>query len=402
MAKPTLTPAQLEAVKQTIANQTTQAEAMRESAELQIVEIDRAQKVDQAFAGLFNHYDGIIKAYDDERKAINGEFVISPIVEADIQGAADNPPSGRLLPNPPISDLVRIVEFDAAGYAGYDGNNELANILAQALIESTLTSGTPGTSPSLGLGAATSTALSPISDTLTVTATSGLAFSTGDVFIVYGAGDAAIVEVLNATSHTPPAIGYDLDIKLLLAPDAIIGAGASMLASFFGFNNTERTNKTASDFRLQPIMNKLINQLIDVLNNRKNRNLEQLAAIQDNEDDDGIAELGIAQTEAETTRDFITNYLISVNISDAGINTLIAERGTRTSFLNTRISQILNNYTNQTEDYYESRYQQANHRGNTQRGTLRMLKNAQSVKSTMENMAAGLDVSVTALNSILD
>ena len=93
--------------------------------------------------------------------------------------------------------------------------------------------------------------------------------------------------------------------------------------------------------------------------------------------------------------------MVTTDISNTGISSLSSERATRSGQLTTRLSQILAAYTGQTENYYEQRYQTANNRGNTQRGTLRAVENAKAVKTTLQNMAAGLQGANAALNSII-
>lgn len=405
MAKPTPTASQIAAIEAEVQDKQTQQTALNDSATLQDPIIAQKQEIDDAFKALFDYYnDDIIGAYDDERKAINGTFVPSPVVEADILAVGSNPPSGRLVPTPPATDIVRIDEFDAAGYTGSTDDNELQHISDQANIEDILQNGVSGTNPTLTSTSVTNSSLDASSTTLDMIDNTGpMSFSVGDVFVVTSGTDAAVVEVTGVTDNMggDPPYDFTLDITVLVAPAGTISAGADTLDSFTGFTNAERTSKTASDPDLQPLMDNLINRLETTLNDRLTRISEQLTALAANDDPDGTSEISTAITEANDSDTFINNYLLTTDISDSGLSSLATERSDRQTFLGTRVSQILANYTGQTEDYYEQRYQSANNRGNTQRGTLRELKNAEAVKSDMQNLANGLQSSIDALNGIL-
>lgn len=403
MSKPIPSPDQLAALNAEIAGNTAQANALTESIPLQQPIIEQKQKVDDAFKALFAYYnDDIIGKYDAERKAINGTFVANPVAESDILGVGSNPPSGRLVPTPPSTDIVRVAEFDAGGYTSTATNYEQKHITDQASVENTLVNGYgPGTYP---MTLETFTSLTPSSTTLSLedasAAISGIV--SGTVFIVLGVGDLAVVKVTSTSVPvgTPPPYKLDLVIELLVPPTGTIAAGAN-LDSFTGFTNLERTAKTASDPDFQPLMDYLIQELEDRINDRISRLNEQLPALAANQDDDGAADIATATSNVNASKTFLTNYLVTTDISDTGISSLSSERATRSGQLTTRLSQILAAYIGQTEDYYEQRYQTANNRGNTQRGTLRAVENAKAVKTVLQNMAAGLQGANAALNSII-
>lgn len=406
MAKPTPTDDQQTAISAEVTRKTTQQQAFTTTAAGQDDEIARLGEVDQAFEDLFDYYnDDIIGKYDDERRAINGEFVISPITNTDIEAVASNPPTGRLIPTPPATDIVRIDEFDAAGYTGLDGDNEQQHISDQAETEDILENGVSGTTPTLTATSLTNSALTSASVTLDmIDATGPMSFSIGDVFIVHDGGtDAAVVEVTGVTDNAggDPPYDFSLDIIIRVPPTGTLAAGSDTEAPFDGFTDGERDTKTASDSDLQPLMDSLIATLEGLLNDRLDRIAEQLAALAANDDPDGTSEISTATTEANDTDTFITNYLVTTDISDTGLASLASERGTRTTFLTTRLSEISDAYTMQTEDYYEQRYQVANNRGNTQRGTLREQQNSQDVKDDALALAAALQDSIDALNGIL-
>lgn len=403
MAKPTPSPSQLEAINSEMAGNSAQAAALTESVPLQDPIIAQKQQVDDAFKDLFAYYNtNIIGKYDDERKAINGSYVANPVVEADIIGVGSNPPTGRLVPTPPANDIVRIPEFDAGAYTSTAPNYEQLHIADQADVEDVLVNGYgPGTYP---MTLETFTALTPSSTTLELedAAVAITGIVTGTVFLVTGVGDLAVVKVINTTvpPGTPPPYKLNLDIELIVPPTGTIAAGAN-LDSFTGFTNPERTTKTATDPDLQPLMDYLIGELEARINDRISRLNEQLTALAANEDTDGAPQITTATTNANNSKNYLTNYLLTTDISNTGISSLASERGLRSTFLTIRLGEILANYTGQTEDYYEQRYQTANNRGNTQRGTLRAVENAKSVKTTLQGLAAGLAGANAALGSII-
>ena len=401
MPKPIPTPDQITAINETVQGQTTMQTALNDSAALQDPEIDRATKVDQAFKDLFDWYnDKIIGKYDAEKKALNGVFVTSPVIEADIIGVGSNPPSGRLVPTPPVQDIVRIPEFDGGNTSVHSVYEQL-HITNQADVEDKLVNGYgPGSYP---MTLTTTTALTPSSTTLELEDTAvAITIVPNEVFIVADGGDIAVVKVVSITdtSMTPPPYTAELVIELLVPPSGTIASGAT-LDSFTGFTNVERTNKVASDPDYQPLMDYYIAQLESHINARKARLAEQLLALGTNEDPDGISDIAIATTNINNSDLFLTNYLLTTDISDTGLASLSSERSTRSGQITTRLAQINAAYTGQTENYYDARYSVANNRGNTSRGTLRAKSNAQGVKSNSLAMAAGLGASISALNGIL-
>lgn len=403
MSKPIPTAQEIEAIQSTVSSQTTMQNALIESAALQQPEIDKALLVDDAFRKLFDWYnDKIIGKYDIEKKAINGIYVTSPVVENDIINVASNPPTGRLVPVPPIQDIVRIPEFDG-GNTSTSTLNEQQHILDQTNIEDVLVNGYgagsfPGT-------LTTNTALTPSSTTLSLidSATAITSVVANTIFVVSNGGNLAVVKCLTITPNNPgvpPPYVSDLTIELIVAPSGTIASGQT-LDSFTGFTNLERTAKITSDPDFQPLMDYLIQQLELYIGNRQTRLTEQLSSLNTNEDPDGIAEISTAIMNIGTSNTFLTNYLLTTDISDTGLTSLSTERTTRSGQLITRLTQINAAYTGQTENYYDMRYSQANNRGNTSRGTLRAKSNAESVKNNNLNMASGLSDSISSLNSIL-
>lgn len=405
MAKPVATGSQIAAIESTVLDQTVQQSAFTETAALQNAVILKATEVDTAFQSLFAWYnDLVIGKYDAEKKEINGTFIVSPVIEADILAVATNPPTGRLIPTPPTKDIVRIAEFDGGGTSS-TLVNEQQHITDQAAVETLLQTGSAGTLPTLTATSLTNSALTNISTTLNMIDTVGpMSFVIGDVFVVHDGGtNAALVQVTSVTDNMGgnPPYSFTLGIIQIIKPAATIVTSSNTIAGFTGFTNAERTAKITTDPNVQPLMNTLIDSLEARINDRKTRMTAQTSALNTNEDPDAVANITTAKSNIVISDGFLTSYLISTDISNTGLSALSTERTTRSGQLTTRLSQISAAYTGQTENYYDQRYSMANNRGNTQRGTLRAKSNAQSVKDDMLSLAAQLTGSIAALNSIL-
>ena len=361
--------------------------------------------VDGSFKKFFEYYnDGVIGQYDAEQKSLNGDYIAAPIVEADITEPASQNLSHRTSPTLPAVDLVRIAEFDGGPLINTTVN-EIVHIADQAAVEDALVNGYAGTSPTVTGTSLTATALTSASTTLDMIDANGpMAFSIGDVFVVHDNGtNAAIVQVTGVTDNAGGDPPYDitLDITFLVAPVGTLAIGSDVIDSFTGFNNTERTNKVATDTDLQPVMDSLISNLEAELNLRIARLGEQLTALNVNEDPDAVSEISTTVGLVNTSDSFIDTYLLTTIISDTGLSSLASERGIRSSEITTRLSQIGANYTGQTENYFDRRYNTSNDRGNLSRGTLRLQKNAEESAVTAQAQADIAQESVDAYNAIL-
>jgi hypothetical protein len=192
----------------------------------------------------------------------------------------------------------------------------------------------------------------------------------------------------------------NLTITVLVSPSGTLPTGLT-LDSFNGFTNAERAVKTASNPQLQPLMDYLVLQLQTKINSRISKLNPQLTAIVANQDPDGTSELAQATIDVNASKTFLTNYLISTNISDVGLASLSSERSSRSTQANTRISQILNAYTGRTLNYYNQRYNFANNRANTARGSLRLQKNSEAGAVTSAGYASTLTDQASAMGSVL-
>lgn len=405
MARPTPTASQTAALEADKAKQENAATTFAAAATAQDVVIAEKALLDSAFKDQFDWFnDDIIGQYDAERRALDGTYIASPIVEADILAAAELDGSGRITPSLPAKDIVRIDEFDGSNTTT-DSDNESQHITDQANLEDILANGVSGTSPTVTGTSVTNSALTAASTTLDMIDTVGpMSFSIGDVFVVQdGGSDAAVVEVTGVTDNAGGDPPYDitLDIIFHVAPTGTISAGADIESSFGGFTDGERTSKTASDSNLQPLMDALISSLETELNARIANLATQLTALGLNDDPDGTAEIATATTNATTSDSFIDTYLLTTDVSDTGLASLASERATRSSQISTRIAQIVANYTGQTLNYYDERYNFANNRANSERGTLRIQKNAETVKDSATALADSAQDAADAADDIL-
>jgi hypothetical protein len=356
---------------------------------------------DAAFKKFFDYYNAdIIGKYDDEQRWINGRVLTSPILEADIVSCASLA-GGRIQPALPATDVVRISQFDGTPFTT-NADNELQRIANQAGHETTLQTGYGGTAPAATV--LTNTAITPSSTTLQLEdLTTTFSIAPNSVFVVANGGDLAVVKILTfvmQVSPVPPPYIADCTIQLIVPPSGTIAIG-QQLTVFSGFNNTERTNKVASNPQLQPLMNYLIAQLQSEINARITTLNNQLTAIAANQDPDGTAALATATTNVNASKTFLTNYLVTTIISNTGLTSLSTERGTRTTQANSRVTAINAAYTGQSKNYYNERYNAANNRANTSRGSLRLQKAAEQTASQSQSFAATLGAQASAIGSIL-
>jgi len=403
MPAPVLSPAEIAQLQAEKAKQENFRDAMQAAVPAKTARAAELAVADGGFKKFFDYYnDDIIGQYDAERKALNGQYIAAPITEADVVGPAEVDGSVRTTPAMPVTDIVRVAEFDG-GPLIVDPLNEVQHISDQADVEDTLVNGYGSGGGFNPATAVTASALTPSSTSLDVNdPTNALTIAINDVFLVVDMGDLAVVKVTSVTDNMggDPPYDFTYGIELIVPPSGTISAGAS-LDEFTGFTNGERTAKTASDPDLQPLMDYLIDQLELQINNRIDRLDEQLVALAANQDPDGVAQITTATTNVNTSKNFLTNYLLTTDISDTGLGTLATERGVRSPQITTRLAQIVANFTGQTENYFDRRYQIANDRANTARGTLRLQKATEQSVTELGNYASGAQDAIDAIDALL-
>lgn len=402
MAGPTLSPTEIA--------QLTKEKSKAEEAAITFTNAVAAQQAraaelaitDGAFKKFFDYYnDSIIGKYDLEQRWINGRIVTSPIVEADITACASLS-GGRIQPALPATDVIRIPQFDGTP-STTDANNELQHIADQIPKETVLVSGYPATAPAISV--VTDSILTSASTTLKLTDPAAtFSLTPGNVYIVKDVSTIAVFKVLTfvmQTTPTPPPHVANLTIQMIVPPTGSIATGKT-ISVFSGFTNTERTNKTATVEPLyQPLMNYLVADLQTQINKRITVLNNQLPAIETNLDPDALANLASAHYNVTGSKLFLTDYLVTTDISDVGFIMLSNERTSRTTLANTRVAQINAAYTGQTKNYYNERYNAANNRANTSRGSLRLQKNSEQAAATTSGFAATLTAQAGSIGDIL-
>ncbi len=401
MPGPTLTPEQIAQMKKESAKATAAAETFTAQIAAQQARAAELALVDSAFKSFFDYYnDQIIVKYDAERKLLNGNYVAAPITEADVLSCA-NLAGGRIQPTMPATDVIRLPQFDGSPLI-VDPINEIQLMTDQATAETTLVSGFGGSplSPTVVTDSAIATGVTALKLT---DPTSAFYIAPNQVFIVSNGSDFAVIKAITAVLEddpVPPPYVMNLDIEILVQPTGTLSTGLSLL-SFSGFSNGERAIKTASDPAMQPFMDYLILELQNKVNGRITNLTAQLTSISTNQDPEGTAEFTQATTNVNTSKTFLTNYIISTDISDAGFTTTSAERSTRSSQATARVAEIASAYTGRTLNYYDQRYNFANNRANTARGSLRLQKNSEAGAATSGAYASTLGDQASAIGSIL-
>lgn len=403
MPAPILTPEQIAQLQKEKAQQANFRDAMAAAVPAKAARAAELAVADSAFQAFFNYYnDDIIVKYDAERKALNGQFIAAPITEADVVGPASLNGTVRTTPTSPVTDIIRVPQFDG-GPLTSTLVNEVQHITDQAAAEDTLVNGYPSGGGFTEATAETDTALTGASTTLDISdPTNPLTIAINDIFIVKGVSNIAVVKVTSVLDNMggDPPYEFTYGIQVIVPPVGTIPIGSS-LEEFTGFTNTERTNKVTTDPLLQPLMDYLIDQLELHINSRKSRLIEQLAAIAGNQDPDGVAALATATTNINTSNNFLTSYLLTTVISDTGLATLSTERGVRGGQITARVAAIVAAYTGQTENYFDRRYTIANDRANTSRGTLRLKLNADSAGAALSSYSDGAQSAIDAIDAML-
>jgi hypothetical protein len=401
MPGPTLTAAEIAQVKKEAAKQSGFAESLAAAIPAKMARAAELGVVDGAFKKFFDYYnDSIIGKYDAERKALNGTYIALPITEADVVGPANIDGSVRTTPSLPATDIIRVTQFDGGG-TSTTTVNETQGITDQIPPETRLVSGYT-TFPTLTAVTAVDALLTSVSTTLKVVdSMNATAFTIGDTIVISDGVKGCVVQVTSVTQdQMTPTYKWTLGIVFVVPLVGTI-VPSTVIKDFLGFTNSERTAKVATDPGLQNVMDAMIADLTAAINVRIARLNEQLTAISTNQDPDAVAQLATAATNVNTSKTFLTNYLVTTIISNAGLATLSTERGVRSPQIAARVAQIVANYTGQTENYFNRRYSVANDRANTSRGTLRLQLATTASVSTLVDYAAGAQQAADALNAIL-
>lgn len=412
MAIPTITPEELELLEKertkliTIRDGLIEAKATKEAKIIEMTELD---SVFSKFWLYFN--DTIVNNYDREWQNLNGRYfpgyyeptedpnvsIWIPegnIVEHDLEMAARANRHGRLTPNMPDTDLIRIPQFDG-GLTGTTPNNELDNSTATTELLDIFRNGVSGTVNT----AVTTSSLTPTSTSCTFSQTPAVTLQVGETYVIQSGANVAIIKILNVRDVFPvgPTYTGTLDIEYIMAPTSTLGSGQAF-ATFSGFSNSDRISKTTSNQNLMDAMLAQLNSLVEAW---EDNITSQITHLSNNEDEFQQPEILSALSNANAAFSFVNAYHASLDISNSGISSVSGFIATRTPQIAARVAQISAAYTGGGINYYDERYKYANIRANTAGGSLRSLRVAEDTLSTLDDMIADAQAAVDAIDGVL-
>ena len=402
------------------------------------------QEVDSAFQTAFLYWDGIVVNYENEREELTGEYVEDPIVEADM----NNPGSliaSRTTPENPVTDIIRITQFDGTPLITTD--NEISGVIddvgttqldiepywmaKQATIESWLSSGFGGTSPTTSGNMSVVEAITPTTTSITIESsapTESFNFQIGDTFVIKQGSNQVGVLVTNVVSQengdpdagfcTPTAtpdteaqctieggtwtsqpVDPSAELEIIVLTGGSVSASGILDSSWSGFANADRIAKVDSTDGYTYMMSGIISLLETFIGNRQTKLTNQETALNANDDPDLDP---TALINVQTSNNFLTTYLLTTDISDTGLASLASERATRSSQITTRISDINAAFTGQPSgNFYDFRYTEANNRGNTAGGSLRLLRFEQATTAVINDIKALSQDRIDSIDALL-
>lgn len=315
----------------------------------------------------FDYYNGIILAYEEERKNIDGQYITDPVTETDIQEAGEL--SGRLSPTGASAlDAVRVDELDGGGLNPSPSTpNEEYYVALEASNRVFLKTGFSGA----GLSVITSSAITASSTTFTInSAASGIVIGNRLVVSGFGGGGSCIMDVTNVTvvlTTTTVTFTFVTDSGVTYSPAGTINSGATISRTLNAFTNSERNSKTAVNAFMQNILNKAILGWQNDLTGHSGMVAAQKVAVDGNQDDN------LDQTVSpalQTFVDDVTNYLVTTDVSDSGLASIDAILSTRATASAARKTAI----TSAKALYYDRRYNFVNLRVNKAKGSLVLYK----------------------------
>lgn len=411
-------------------------------------QVAEKQLTDDGFKKAFDFYNGIIVAYEAEREELTGEYIDSPITETDILNPA-NLIESRTTPENPVTDIIRVSEFDGtplittaneiAGIPNVEGTTQLDIepywIARQAEREDWLVNGFGGTSPTITPTTAVTEAITgqgqfQITVTTTVD-TENAVFAVGDTFVLQDGSNQvgvrvdAIVSQVNGdplagscSGETPPGSGVDettclanggtwtpaatfyeavLDVTVLTT--GTVAAGGTIDETWSGFSNSDRTAKVDSTDGYTYMMTEITNEIETLIDARIVKLDAQETALNGNDDPDLAAS---ALTDVQTSQTALAAWKVSKDIDDTELGVLASERATRGAQITARIAAINAAFTGQPSgNFYDLRYTNANDRGNTSRGTLRILKFEEGTDSVIADIRASLVDKISSIDALL-
>ena len=443
-----LTPAQkeqLEAEKQTAQNR---IDKYIEIAPKRAEQVAKKQLTDDGFKAAYDYYDGIVVAYENEREELDGTYVQDPVTETDIDNPASLIPS-RTTPINPATDIVRISQYDGTPLITIDndipgvgsdiGTTQLDIepywISKQEEVADWLQNGLGGTSPTITPTTFVVDAITPSTTQITIETTvetENPTFAVGDRFVIEDGSTQVGIEITGIVSETPgsPGMGFctgetppgsGVDETTCLANGGVwtpptpsnftgtydiivltggsVGASGSIDETWSGYSDSDRAAKVDSTDGYTQMLLDMISQLETYANNRITKLNNQETQLNANSDPDLD---GTALTNVQSSRTFLQNYLLTTDVSDTGLTGINNESSTRDSQITARIAAINSAFTTQpTGNFFDLRYNAANDRGNTSRGTLRILRFEEGTNDVIADISASLQDRIDAIDNLL-
>lgn len=348
--------------------------------------------------------DDIIRNYEMERRWIDGQLVENPIIEDDLQDFSNKETASRIW-NGGQYTPARIDEFDGLplAYQGDDNEDKLFGMQDEVIDK--LVNGIPGQILLSGT-AVLATAIDENSTSMTVEGNTN-PININDVILVLSGADAAVIKVTSATAGgyctgeaTPPQLtepactgdggtwtnSDTIGFEYLIEPTGTLGIGTPVgQKTWSGFNNTERTNKTASDSDLQPILDSLLNSLRTVLEDRVVVLQNEIQAIQNNQNDLLPANV---ETDAQSSLTAVQGFLgvsppSTIDISDTGLTAIDNEKSIREPQIIQRITDIAAEIAtgDGSESFYDKRFNTASGRAHLANGSITLLRELNEAKA---------------------
>lgn len=308
-------------------------------------QIAKYQHGKDLFITRYNYWDQYVQAYMLERSFIDGKFQATPLVQADYDSFMNQ--TGRLFEATAALPLrlspKRIAEFDAGDLTYVATNDEAVALTKEAASRADLVTGISSAFPNSWV---TTSTLTPASTTLTIQRSSDASFPTNVRIILNGGGLSAICLVTAATFLSGPGgLGHESDpyvYRLTVTPQDVtftnVPSGASVLASEL-FNNTERTNKTASIPSLQPVLNNLIAIYNARITAWKNLLQNQRNAIVTQTKED-LPDNTYISNQLQALNQLIA-YLVTTDVSNSALTAMQNLNATRTSAAPARVAATL-------------------------------------------------------------
>ena len=403
-----LTPEEIEALntkycalKNSVANRTIQLET-------QPAVIEQATLVDDAENKVYDFYDtNIVKAYEDEREAIDGQYVDTPVTIAELDSLGQLDTSSRLYPQPPATNPIRIPQFDGSPLITIDNDipgssppipdGEEFRISSQAVRETALVSGFSGTSPTITPSTFIVGAVTTATVQITVETTNSSenpVFIVGDAFVAVQGGSQVGIEITGIVSQIPGSPGagfctptatpdteaqctieggvwtsvptnYQAVLNVIILSTSSIGSGGNIDETWAGFTNADRIALVDTTDGYTVLMLALRSDLEIQMDARISKLGEQRTALQLNDDPslDPNAEINVDTSEAA-----LDLWKTTQLISDAGLLPIATERGVRGPQITARISATVA----AGSLFYDLRYTSAINKGDISSGSARI------------------------------